>query len=105
MAVRLINAHTQPLVVDLRDGDVLLLAPGERSAALREELLYDNHHLPEWERAGWVVRVRAPMQEVLDAEQKAREAQERSAVAPPVAEPPPAAKKPRMAKSARKRVR
>lgn len=65
MAVRLINLHKQPLCVDLRGGDVLFLAAGQRSAALREELLYDNCHLPAWERSGWIARVPARMSEVL----------------------------------------
>ncbi len=65
MAVRLINLHPAPLRVDLRGGGVLLLATGERSGALREELLYDNCHLAEWERAGWVQRIPARMSEVL----------------------------------------
>ena len=68
MAVRLVNVHRQPLRIDLRGGDVLVLNAGARSGPLREELLYDNHHLPEWERKGWIVRVPAKMQEVLDAE-------------------------------------
>ena len=73
MAVRLINLHTHPLRVDLRGGGVLMLAAGQRSAALREELLYDNSHLSEWERAGWVSRVPARMSEVVaDAAAAAR---------------------------------
>jgi hypothetical protein len=50
--------------VDLRGGGHLLLAPGARSAALREEWLYDNHHVSEWERAGWLRRMPARMAEV-----------------------------------------
>jgi hypothetical protein len=65
MAVRLINLHQHPLRIDLRGGEFLLLAPGQRSAAMREELLYDNCHLPAWQRAGWVARVPAKMREVL----------------------------------------
>ena len=64
MAVRLINLHQQPLRVDLRGGAVLVLDAGQRSAALREELLYDNTHLSEWERAGWISRVPARLSEV-----------------------------------------
>jgi hypothetical protein len=64
MAVRLINLHQQTLRVDLRGGEVLLLDAGQRSAALREELLYDNTHLAEWERAGWISRVPARLSEV-----------------------------------------
>lgn len=63
MAVRLINRHRHQLRIDLRGGEVLLLAPGARSAVLREELLYDNFNLPAWERAGWVARVRVPLHE------------------------------------------
>jgi hypothetical protein len=64
MAVRLINLHQRALRIDLRGGDVLMLPAGQRSAALREELLYDNCHLPDWERAGWISRVPARMSEV-----------------------------------------
>jgi hypothetical protein len=70
MACRLINLHAHPLRIELRGGGELLLAPGARSRALREELLYDNDHLREWERAGWVRRIPAPMAEVLAAEQR-----------------------------------
>jgi len=59
MAVRLFNRHTHPLHVDLRGGETLPLAPGETSRALLEELLYDNQHLPQWEAAGWIVRLPA----------------------------------------------
>lgn len=64
MAVRLINLHRLPLRIDLRGGEELVLAPGQRSAALREELLYDNCHLAAWERAGWIARVPARLQEM-----------------------------------------
>lgn len=64
MACRLVNLHGQPLRIDLRGGGVLVLPPGARSPALREELLYDNHHLAEWERAGWLKRLEARMSEV-----------------------------------------
>jgi hypothetical protein len=64
MACRLVNLHTQPLRIDLRGGGVLVLQPGARSPALREELLYDNPHLADWERAGWLGRQAARMSEV-----------------------------------------
>lgn len=64
MACRLMNLHSKPLRIDLRGGQVLVLAPGERSAALREELLYDNHHVPDWERLGWVRRIAARLSDV-----------------------------------------
>ena len=64
MALRLINHHQHPLRIDLRGGQALVLAPGQRSEALREELLYDNCHLREWERAGWIARVPARFVEV-----------------------------------------
>jgi hypothetical protein len=56
MAVRLVNLHQTTLRVDLRGGSVLLLQPGQRSEVLLEELLYDNTHLLEWEKAGWLMR-------------------------------------------------
>lgn len=81
MACRIVNLHSQPLRVDLRGGEFLLLAPGGRSRALRDEALYDNQHLVEWERAGWLRRIPARMSEVL------AEAATSSAVAPAVAKP------------------
>jgi len=83
VACRLINLHAHPLRVELRGGGELLLAPGARSRALREELLYDNDHLPEWERAGWVRRIPAAMAEVLAAEQEAPAQPKRAARAAP----------------------
>jgi hypothetical protein len=59
MACRLLNLHHSVLHVDLRGGHRLVLAPGARSAVLREEWLYDNHHLADWERAGWIQRLPA----------------------------------------------
>ena len=59
MACRLVNLHKYPLTIDLRGGDTLVLGPGQTSRALLEELLYDNHHLPGWEAAGWVARLPA----------------------------------------------
>lgn len=64
MALRLINQYRHPLRIDLRGGGALVLAPGQRSEALREELLYDNCNLPQWERQGWVTRVPARFAEV-----------------------------------------
>lgn len=65
MACRIVNLHSQPLRVDLRGGEFLLLAPGGRSKALREEALYDNPHLVDWERAGWLRRIPARLRDVL----------------------------------------
>lgn len=59
MACRLFNLHKHPLHIDLRGGETLILAPGETSRALLEELLYDNQHLRAWEAAGWVARLPA----------------------------------------------
>ena len=70
MACRIVNLHSQPLRIDLRGGGVLLLASGERSRVLREEALYDNHHLDAWERAGWLRRVPARMSELRGEEQE-----------------------------------
>lgn len=59
MAVRLLNNHTHPLLVDLRGGETLVLPPKATSPALLEELLYDNPSVREWEAAGWLVRLPA----------------------------------------------
>lgn len=59
MACRLVNLHKHPLRIDLRGGETLVLQPGQTSPTLREELLYDNFHLPDWEIAGWVARLPA----------------------------------------------
>jgi len=63
MACRLVNLHKYPLSIDLRGGDTLVLAPGQTSHALLEELLYDNHRRPGWEAAGWVARLPAKFAE------------------------------------------
>jgi hypothetical protein len=57
MACRLVNLHKHPLRVDLRGGETLVLQPGQTSLTLYEELLYDNCHLPGWEKAGWIARL------------------------------------------------
>lgn len=68
MACRIVNLHSQPLHIDLRGGEVLLLAPNERSRALYEEMLYDNQHIVDWERARWLQRIPARMQELRQEE-------------------------------------
>lgn len=93
MALRLVNLHEQPLRVELRGGGVLMLAPGARSAALREELLYDNTHVAEWERAGWLRRLPARMSDVAADEAAA------AAAAAPAPAPAAKAKAPAAAKS------
>ena len=65
MACRLHNLHDKALAIDLRGGEVLMLAPNSTSRAIVEESLYDNHHLPEWERAGWIRRLPARMDDVI----------------------------------------
>ena len=95
MACRLVNLHTKPLRIDLRGGRVLMLPPGARSQALREELLYDNHHLVDWERSGWLQRQSARMSEALSdaaATKKAaapeKKAARKTAYAPASPSPP-----------------
>jgi len=83
MAFRLVNLHPSPLRVELRGGGVLMLAPGARSVALREELLYDNHHVGEWERAGWVRRLPARMSDVAADEAAAPQPAPATKAAPP----------------------
>jgi hypothetical protein len=65
MACRLFNRSAHVLSVDLRGGAVLQLAPGATSEAMREELLYDNLFLPQWEREGLIARLPARFEEVL----------------------------------------
>jgi len=67
MACRLLNLHHSALRIDLRGGGHLVLAPGARSAVLHEEWLYDNHHLADWERAGWLQRLPARLADVVAA--------------------------------------
>ena len=64
MACRLVNRTAQPIRVDLRGGQVLLLAPGAMSPALPEEQLYDNMFLPKWEREGSIQRLPARFADV-----------------------------------------
>lgn len=68
MAYRLMNTGKHPLRVDLRGEPSLYLEPGAVSRPLREELLYHNPYLHEWERTGVVQRMPASMKEVLDDE-------------------------------------
>jgi hypothetical protein len=81
MACRIQNLTGRDLIVDLRGGEMFVAARAT-SPPLREELLYDNVHLPELIRSGAVRVLRARMAEVLKFEG-----------APPVAEeePPKAA--------------
>lgn len=65
MACRLHNLHDKTLGIDLRSGETLIVPPNTTSRAIVEEALYDNHHLAEWERAGWVRRLPARMDDVL----------------------------------------
>lgn len=43
---------------------MLRIPPNTTSRAIVEEALYDNHHLVDWERRGWIKRVPARMAEV-----------------------------------------
>ena len=99
MAFRLVNLHPNPLRVELRGGGVLMLAPGARSVALREELLYDNHHVGDWERAGWVRRLPARMSDVATDEAAAQQAAAEAAAA---AEPATPKKTPARKRAAKK---
>jgi hypothetical protein len=77
MACRLHNLHDKTLGIDLRGGEVLMLPPHSTSRAIVEEALYDNHHLPEWERAGWIRRIAARMDDVIAEAPGARAAESR----------------------------
>lgn len=65
MACRLHNTYDKTLDVDLRGGEVLRIPPNTTSRAIVEEALYDNHHLADWERRGWIKRVPARMSDVI----------------------------------------
>lgn len=65
MACRLHNLHDKTLGIDLRGGETLIVPPNATSRAIVEEALYDNHHFAEWERAGWVRRLPARMDDVI----------------------------------------
>jgi hypothetical protein len=68
MACRVQNLGRHRLALSLRGGEVLYLEPHEVSRALREEALYDNMDVREWERRGLIRRVSAKMSEVLAVE-------------------------------------
>jgi hypothetical protein len=85
MACRIQNLGKHRLALDLRGGGVIYLNPNEVSPPMREELLYDHMHLPQWLAQGLVRRTRAKMAEVFEYEQKA------AAARPGPAPPTPAA--------------
>jgi len=71
MACRLFNRSGELLRIDLRGGETLQLAPGATSQPLREELLYENLFLPQWERAGLVLRLPARFADIQEMEKQA----------------------------------
>src|SRR5688500_14509635 len=73
MAIRLRNTSAAPLNVELGPEESFVLAPGATSQALREEALYYNDYVAEWERRGMIVRVPEKMKEVLKVEQEQTE--------------------------------
>jgi len=73
MACRLHNRSSELLRIDLRGGTTLQLAPGATSEPLREELLYENVFVPQWERSGLLVRLPARFDDVLASENQAAE--------------------------------
>lgn len=73
MACRIQNMTGRDLILDLRGGEMYVAARAT-SPPLREELLYDNVHLPELIRNGAVRVLRARMVEVLEHEGGALEA-------------------------------
>lgn len=70
MACRIQNLGKHRLALDLRGGGVIYLKPGEVSRPIREELLYDHIHLPQWLSQGLVRRIDAKMAEVLEHEKR-----------------------------------
>jgi hypothetical protein len=90
MACRLKNTGTAPLRVDLADGGLLYLEPRATSGPLREELLYGNVYLADWERRGLVTRLAASMSEVRQAEGSAVHVPDAPAGAPAASAESPA---------------
>jgi hypothetical protein len=90
MACRIHNLGQHRLAVDLRGGGVMYVQPNQISPPVREELLYDNIHLPVWESQGLVRRIDAKMAEVLDHEAKAAGRQPAAAAAKPKGSAKPA---------------
>lgn len=78
MACRIQNLTGRDLILDLRGGEMYVAARAT-SPPLREELLYDNVHLPELIRAGAVRVLSARMAEVLEYEGAAGAAQAQAA--------------------------
>lgn len=67
MAYRLLNCSAHALRVDLRGSETLLLDAGALSPVLREELLYDNVFVAQWQQQGLLRRVPASLGEADDA--------------------------------------
>lgn len=86
MACRIRNTGKHLLQLDLRNGETLHLRPGETSPPLREELLYANTYLADWEARGLAARLPASMREVLAIEGHAVETAPPAEGEPPVAE-------------------
>ena len=68
MAFRIRNTGRHLLRLDLRNGESVSLRPGESSRPLREELLYANPYLVDWEARGLVTREAVSMTEVREHE-------------------------------------
>lgn len=71
MACRIQNLSPHRLALDLRGGEVLHLDPGQVSRPLREEALYGNIYLPQWQSRGLVRWLKASMADVLAIENPA----------------------------------
>lgn len=68
MACRIHNLGKHRLALDLRGGQVIYIEPNQISPPLREELLYENVHLPQWLKQGLVKKIDAKMAEVVEYE-------------------------------------
>jgi hypothetical protein len=64
MACKIQNLSKYRLSVDLRGGERIVLNPSQISHPLREEVLYGNPYMPEWQRKGVVRITPAKMAEV-----------------------------------------
>ena len=68
--------------VDLRGGETLLLDAGALSPVLREELLYDNVFVAQWQQQSLLRRIPASLGEAEDAPAPAPRTAHKAAAAP-----------------------
>ena len=86
MACRIHNLGKHRLALDLWGGKVIYVEPNQISPPLREEMLYDNVHLPKWLEQGLARKIHIKMAEVLEYEEAEVRSREKAAKQAAVAE-------------------